>query len=55
MDDEDGFMLYAYGNGALPEGILQNIDPETCVQILEILLPATLLFNMAFRYTSGRA
>ena len=55
VDDEDGFMLYAYGNGALPEGILQNIDPETCVQILEILLPATPLFNMAFRYNSGRA
>ena len=30
-------------------------DPETCIRTLEILLPQTPVFNMAFRYNSGRA
>lgn len=55
VDEEDGFLLYAYGDSSLPEGILQWVDPETCIRHLEILLPATPLFNMAFRYNSGRA
>ena len=55
VDEEDGFLLYSYGNETLPEGILQGIHPDTCVRILEILLPATPVFNMAFRYNSGRA
>ncbi len=55
VDEEDGFLLYSYGNQSLPEGILQQIDVEGCVRKLEILLPATPLFNMAFRYNSGRA
>ncbi len=55
VDEEDGFLLYSYGSGVLPEGILQRIDPDTCIRKLEIMLPATSLFNMAFRYNSGRA
>ncbi len=55
VDEEDGFLLYSYGEDALPEGILQRIDPESCIRRLEALLPATPLFNMAFRYNSGRA
>lgn len=55
VDEEDGFLLYSYGSRALPEGILQWVDPESCIRLLEILLPATPLFNMAFRYNSGRA
>lgn len=55
VDEEDGFLLYSYGNQSLPEGILQQIDVEGCVRKLEILLPATPFFNMAFRYNSGRA
>ncbi|MDE6219566.1 MAG: DEAD/DEAH box helicase [Lachnospiraceae bacterium] len=55
VDEEDGFLLYAYGNNTLPEGILQGINPDTCVRKLEIMLPATSVFNMAFRYNSGRA
>lgn len=55
VDEEDGFLLYSYGNETLPEGILQRVDPDTCIRRLEILLPATPLFNMAFRYNSGRA
>ncbi len=55
VDEEDGFLLYSYGSGTLPEGILQRIDPAACIRQLEIMLPATPLFNMAFRYNSGRA
>lgn len=55
VDEEDGFLLYSYGNRALPEGILQKVEPDTCSRLLEIMLPATPLFNMAFRYNSGRA
>ncbi|MDE5865316.1 MAG: DEAD/DEAH box helicase, partial [Lachnospiraceae bacterium] len=55
VDEEDGILLYSYGNRALPEGILQKVEPDTSSRILEILLPATPLFNMAFRYNSGRA
>ena len=55
VDEEDGFLLYAYGDSILPEGILQGINPDACVRQLEILLPVTPLFNMAFRYNSGRA
>lgn len=55
VDEEDGFLLYSYGRETLPEGILQSLDPDTCVRKLEIMLPATPVFNMAFRYNSGRA
>ncbi len=55
VDEEDGFLLYSYGNQKLPEGLLQRIDADACLRRLEILLPATPLFNMAFRYNSGRA
>lgn len=55
VDEEDGFLLYSYGNQSLPEGLLQQIDADLCMRKLEIMLPATPLFNMAFRYNSGRA
>lgn len=55
VDEEDGFLLYSYGNQSLPEGLLQQIDADSCMRKLEIMLPATPLFNMAFRYNSGRA
>lgn len=55
VDEEDGFLLYSYGSGTFPEGILQGIEPDTCVRKLEIMLPETPVFNMAFRYNSGRA
>lgn len=55
VDEEDGFLLYAYGEQNLPEGVLDMLEPETCIRSLEILLPETSVFNMAFRYNSGRA
>lgn len=55
VEEEDGILLYSYGDNVLPEGVLQMINPDTAVRQLEILLPATPIFNMAFRYNSGRA
>lgn len=48
-------MLYTYGNAMLPEGILHQINPDTCVINMEIILSAAPVFNMAFRYNCGRA
>ena len=55
VEEEDGILLYSYGSHVLPEGVLQMMDPDTCIRQLEIMLPATPVFNMAFRYNSGRA
>lgn len=55
VDEEDGFLLYSYGEEALPEGLLTRICPETAKDILSALLPATPVFNIAFRYNCGRA
>ncbi|HKL79619.1 MAG TPA: DEAD/DEAH box helicase, partial [Mobilitalea sp.] len=53
--DDDGFLLFPYGEDAMPEGLLQGIDPATAKPVLEALLPATPLFNMTFRYNCARA
>lgn len=55
VEEEDGILLYSYGSHVLPEGVLQMVDPDTCIRQLEIMLPATPVFNMAFRYNCGRA
>lgn len=55
VDEEDGFLLYVYGQETLPEGILERISPETAEEILSAILPSTPLFNIAFRYNCGRA
>ncbi|MDE7310628.1 MAG: DEAD/DEAH box helicase [Eubacterium sp.] len=55
VDEEDGFLVYAYGDQPLPEGALYRLNPDTCIKKLEILLPETPVFNMAFRYNSARA
>lgn len=55
VDEEDGFLLYSYGSEAMPEGLLYRLCPETAEAILSELLPATSVFNMAFRYNCGRA
>lgn len=55
VDEEDGFLLYSYGEEALPQGLLHRVDAETSESVLAALLPATPLFNMAFRYNCGRA
>ncbi len=53
--DDDGFLLFPYGDCSLPEGILQAIPTDTAEKVLAALLPATPLFNMTFRYNAGRA
>lgn len=55
VDEEDGFLLYSYGDKPIPEGLLSRIDPAACGRTLAALLPATPVFNMAFRYNCGRA
>ena len=55
VDDEDGFLLYSYGEKPLPEGLLYRISPANVREMLSALLPSTPVFNMAFRYNCGRA
>lgn len=55
VDEEDGFLLYPYGEEKLPEGLLYQIEPEHVRGLLEAALPLTPLFNMTFRYSAARA
>lgn len=55
VDEEDGFLLYSYGEKSIPEGLLFRISPESVESILSALLPSTSLFNVAFRHNCGRA
>ncbi len=55
VDEEDGFLIYSYGEKPLPEKLLERLDPESALSVLSAMLPATPLFNMAFRYNCGRA
>lgn len=55
FDDDDGFLLFPYGDYEIPEGLIQSIDPASARAVLEAVLPATPVFNMTFRYNLGRA
>jgi ATP-dependent helicase Lhr and Lhr-like helicase len=55
VEDDDGFLLFPYGDCVMPEGILYNINANTARPILEAILPSTPLFNMNFRYNAARA
>lgn len=55
VDEEDGFLVYSYGNKPLPEGALGRLVPEDTETRLAAMLPETPVFNMAFRYNCGRA
>jgi ATP-dependent Lhr-like helicase len=55
VEDDDGFLLFPYGEMAIPEGILQELRPEEVRPILEAILPVTPLFNMNFRYNTAHA
>ena len=55
FDDDDGFLLFPYGEYEIPSGILKEIKPEMAKQILEAILPSTPVFNMTFRYNAGHA
>lgn len=55
VDEEDGFLLYPYGSESLPEQLLYHLDPDSARKIMEVILPVTPLFHMAFRYNAARA
>lgn len=55
VDEEDGFLLYPYGEDVLPEGLLYQVDEAQARSVLEAALPLTPLFNMTFRYNAARA
>lgn len=55
VDEEDGFLLYPYGSGVMPEGLLYRLEPDQVRETLEAMLPLTPLFGMAFRYNAARA
>ena len=55
VEDDDGILLFPYGECVFPEGLLQRISPKSARPILEALLPATPVFNMTFRYNTAHA
>lgn len=55
VDEEEGILLYSYGEEAIPERLLYRVDPEEVVAVLEALLPVTPVFHMTFRYNAARA
>ena len=55
FDDDDGFLLFPYSEGGVPEGLLHSIDIGSAERVLEAILPETPLFSMAFRYNLARA
>ena len=55
FEDDDGILLYAIGTHALPDGLLQCLNPEGIEGRLRAMLPATPLFFMNFRYNAARA
>jgi ATP-dependent Lhr-like helicase len=55
VDDDDGFLLFPYGEHAIPEGLLQQVAQQKARPILEAVLPVTPIFNMTFRYNVARA
>ena len=55
VEDDDGILLFPYGECTFPQGLLKQIVPSTARNILEALLPATPVFNMTFRYNAARA
>jgi ATP-dependent helicase Lhr and Lhr-like helicase len=53
--DDDGFLLFPYSDCALPERLLYAIPSGSAGPVLEAVLPATPIYNMAFRYNAARA
>lgn len=53
--DDDGFLLYPFEDCSFPEKLLYAISPDAAGPVLAAVLPATPLYNMAFRYNAARA
>lgn len=55
VDEEDGILLYSYGEESIPEHLLYSIEIDSVRETLEAMLPATPVFSMSFRYNAARA
>lgn len=55
VEDDDGILLFPFGEYELPFGLLQRIQPSQVKEVLEAMLPTTPLFNITFRYNIGHA
>ncbi|MDR1329759.1 MAG: DEAD/DEAH box helicase, partial [Oscillospiraceae bacterium] len=55
FDDDDGFLLFPYSEGGLPDGVLRAVDEASAEAYLRAVLPETPLFSMSFRYNAARA
>ena len=49
VDEEDGILLYSYGEGKIEEGLLYNINAEAASKILEIMRAMTPVTDRHFR------
>jgi len=54
-EDDDGILLMARGDKALPEGLLKTLLPKAAKPLLEAALPGTPLLNICFRHNAARA
>jgi len=55
IHEEEGILLYSYGEEIIPERLLLSIDPAKARELLATILPTTPVFNMTFRYSAARA
>ncbi|MDR2616035.1 MAG: DEAD/DEAH box helicase, partial [Oscillospiraceae bacterium] len=55
FDDDDGFLLFPFSEGGIPDDVLRAVDGDTAEAYLRAVLPETPLFSMAFRYNAARA
>lgn len=55
VDEEDGILVYPYGEEKMPEGILYAVDMQKAQAVLEAVLPQTSFFSISFRYNAARA
>ncbi len=53
--DDDGILLFPYGDRLLPQKLLTGISPDGAAAVLNAMLPASQVYNMAFRYNAARA
>lgn len=55
VEDDDGILVFSYGEYEIPYGVLQRIDISQVRGILEAILPTTPLFGITFRYNIAHA
>lgn len=55
VDDEEGFLLYPYGDESLPDGLIYMAQPESAIHVLRAVLPQAPAFGIMFRYNAARA